>query len=100
MSISQPTEEFGGGRQRRTLLWLILGGIVVVCIVTGLGYAAFGRRAPAPTAEATVVSDAVCERVDATGTIVTGTAPDYPPFEYYDDPFQLHGFYIAFITPL
>jgi len=98
MSTSQPTEEFGGGTQRRTLLWLILGGIVVVCIVTGLGYAAFGRRAPAPTAEATVVSDAVCERVDATGTIVTGTAPDYPPFEYYDDQFQLDGFDIALMT--
>ncbi len=98
MSTSPPTEEFGGGKQRRTLLWLILGGVVVVCIVTGTGYAIFGRGEPAPTPEPTVLADAVCDRVDATGTIVAGTAANYPPFEYYNDQFQLDGFDIALMT--
>ncbi len=80
MSTSPPTEEFGGGRRRRILLWLIIGGIVVVGIVTGLAYTIFGRSEPTPTAEPTGVSDAVWERVDATGTIVAGADGDHSPF--------------------
>ena len=68
-----------------------------------------GRAGPAPepTPEPTsvptlpvVVSNAVCERIDASGTIVVGTAGDYPPFEYYDDQFQLDGFDMALIRDI
>ena len=40
------------------------------------------------------------ERVQATGTIVFGTAADYPPFEYYDSNFRLDGFDIALAKEL
>lgn len=40
------------------------------------------------------------ERVQATGTLVFGTAADYPPFEFYDSNFQLDGFDIALAKEL
>lgn len=40
------------------------------------------------------------ERVQANGTIVFGTAADYPPFSFYDSNFQLDGFDIALAKEL
>lgn len=40
------------------------------------------------------------ERVQAEGKIVVGVAADYPPFEYYNDQFQLDGFDIALMREI
>ena len=103
MSAAPPTEDFGGGSNRRLWPWLTLGGIAAVCIVAGLAYFVFGRAEPAATptpALPPIVSDVVCERVDATNTIVVGTAADYPPFEYYNSQFRLDGFDVALMNAI
>jgi polar amino acid transport system substrate-binding protein len=101
MSTQPPTEEFGAESKGRSP-WLIIGGIVGVLIVLAIAWAVLGGGQAEPTPEPPVLptvvaveSDAVCERVDASGTIVVGTAGDYPPFEFYNDQFQLDGFDVA-----
>ncbi len=41
--------------------------------------------------------DAVWDRIQSNGKMIVGTSADYPPFEYYDDSYQLDGFDIALI---
>ena len=43
------------------------------------------------------VVDAVWAGILQRGTILVGTSADYPPFEYYNDNYQLEGFDIALI---
>jgi polar amino acid transport system substrate-binding protein len=106
MSTPQPTEDFGGEPKRRSP-WLIVGGLIGLGIIAALAWGAIARGQTEPTPEPTLVptavpvaSDAVCERVDASGTIVVGTAPDYPPFEYYNNQFRLDGFDIALMSAI
>lgn len=44
--------------------------------------------------------DAVWAGIKERGTILVGTSADYPPFEYYDDSYQLDGFDIALINAI
>jgi polar amino acid transport system substrate-binding protein len=46
------------------------------------------------------VPDEVWARVEQAGKLVVGTSADYPPFEYYDDNFELDGFDIALIREM
>lgn len=41
--------------------------------------------------------DAIWDRIQKNGKMVVGTSADYPPFEYYDNSYQLDGFDIALI---
>jgi polar amino acid transport system substrate-binding protein len=36
--------------------------------------------------------------VESSGTLTVGTSADYPPFEYYDESFQLTGFDVALMN--
>ncbi|HFE66153.1 MAG TPA: transporter substrate-binding domain-containing protein, partial [Chloroflexi bacterium] len=44
--------------------------------------------------------DAVWDRIQSSGKMVVGTSADYPPFEYYDNSYQLDGFDIALIRDI
>ena len=49
----------------------------------------------APRQQTPVTPEDHWQRVQATGTLVFGTAADYPPFEFYNSKFELDGFDIA-----
>ncbi len=82
--------------------WWIIGGVVVVLLVLALAWASCSRQ-PAPPPEPTtepILSDAVCDRIDASGKIVVGTSGDYPPFSFYNEQQQLDGFDIALMRSI
>ncbi|MGD8583792.1 MAG: transporter substrate-binding domain-containing protein [Chloroflexota bacterium] len=98
----------------RNILLIILG-IIVVLVCAALAYILFVIRpfdeAETPTLAATLPPvevpptavlpeesvDAVWSDIQERGTIRVGTSADYPPFESYNDNFQLDGFDIALI---
>ncbi len=58
--------------------------------------------AEAPAAE-TPTTEAPADpwtRIQETGKLIVGTSADYPPFEYYDENFQITGFDPALITAI
>lgn len=52
------------------------------------------------TAESTAVDDLVWDEIQANGEIIVGTAANYPPFEYYNEDFEIDGLDIAIIQEL
>jgi ABC-type amino acid transport substrate-binding protein/heat shock protein HslJ len=106
MTSSPPTENLEGETKRRSP-WLIVGGVLAIVVVLALVWMALGGGTPEPTPEPTLAptaaaggTDPVCERVDASGTIVVGTSGDYPPFEYFNDEYRLDGFDIALMDAI
>jgi ABC-type amino acid transport substrate-binding protein len=53
------------------------------------------RSAPAPAPQ-----DDSWQKVQQSGVLRVGTSADYPPFEYYNDKFQLDGYDIALIQQI
>ena len=45
-----------------------------------------------PTETPTTSPDPVWDRIQSTGKIIIGTSADYPPFEYYNDSYEIIGF--------
>jgi cystine transport system substrate-binding protein len=83
--------------------WWIIGGVVVVLLVLALAWTSCGRQQQAPPPEPTtepIPSDAVCDRIDASGKIVVGTSGDYPPFSFYNEQQQLDGFDVALMRAI
>lgn len=102
--LQQPSTTVGEPRKGRPVL-LIAAGILGVCLLVVVLWAAFGRQAapePPVLPEATLppATDPVCQRVDANGKIVVGTSGDYPPFEYYIQGRTLDGFDIALMQQI
>lgn len=54
----------------------------------------------APQMQTPAMSDDHLQQVQAAGTLVFGTAADYPPFEFYNSKFELDGFDIALAKAL
>ncbi|NCF69190.1 MAG: transporter substrate-binding domain-containing protein [Chloroflexi bacterium] len=87
--------------------------LLLALLVTLLLAACGGRSDPTPTPEptpeptttpeeeATVPeTDEVWARIQDAGEIVVGVSADYPPFEFYDDNFQIVGYDIALISEI
>ncbi|MGD2048791.1 MAG: transporter substrate-binding domain-containing protein, partial [Chloroflexota bacterium] len=52
------------------------------------------------TAESIPVEDFVWDEIQTSGEIVVGTAANYPPFEYYNEDFEIDGLDIAIIQEI
>ena len=85
--------------------WLVVAVLLLLatCIVAACRPVAVpvpgAAAAATPTAVATMAPSAATpdpandwERITAAGTLVVGTSSIYPPFEYYNDTFQIDGF--------
>ena len=79
------------------LLAAILLGIMAACSPIRPGEAA-APSAPAPLA--TPDPATLWDRIQTGGKIVVATAPDYPPFESYDENFSIVGFDVALMRAL
>lgn len=86
------------------LVVIIIMAIILVLAVILAAFFIFGRgqepaeATPAPTN--TQVVDPVWDKIQSEGRLVVGTAANYPPFEFYDDDFQLDGLDIAIIQEI
>ncbi len=59
------------------------------------------EAAVTPTLEGVISQEGdVWERIKKKGVMVVGTSADYPPFEYYNDDFEIDGFDIALINAI
>jgi len=87
------------GIQGPTLLLML-----VVALMFIISAAACGNADPEPTATATpepvVESDLLWSEIQEQGQLVVGTSAGYPPFEFYNDQFQLEGLDIAIIKDI
>jgi len=79
-------------------IFLILCIALVLYIVRNRS----AEEAPEPTATAEIQppEDAVWDEIQNRGSLIVGIATNYPPFEYYDDTFQLEGLDIAIIQEI
>jgi len=98
------------------IIILILVGLITVAVCTVAGvlvYNTWFKAEPTPpVVEATVppavadqtpepeAGDSAWDRIKAAGKIIVGTSADYPPFEYYDDAYELDGYDIALMNEI
>lgn len=84
---------------------LVLIGLVTCAIVATLAYLIVAVVLPgtggrtSPTATPAIVDDS-WQRVKTNGRLVVGISADYPPFEYYNQAYQMDGFDVALIHEL
>lgn len=95
-----------GGNRGSVVLAIIA---VVIFLIIAAAFVVFllrNRSEPETAMEATStveslpVEDPVWDEIQAGGTIVVGTAANYPPFEYYDQNFEIDGLDIAIIQEI
>ncbi len=83
---------------------LLIGLLVmVVAVILGIFFFLFGANRSSnlePTAEATLATDDSWQAVQARGILYVGTSADYPPFEFYDENYQLDGFDVALMREI
>jgi ABC-type amino acid transport substrate-binding protein/putative hemolysin len=75
-------------------LKLLVNICFLICIVT-----ACSCTSPQPTPTPQPV-EASWQSVQSAGKLIVGTAPDYPPFEFYNAQYQYDGFDIALINEI
>jgi ABC-type amino acid transport substrate-binding protein len=102
------TKESGG--MSKTVK-IVLGALAAIALIAIIAIAVIvisqpGEAEPtavAPTAEPSgtaMAGDSSWERVKAVGKIVIGTAPDYPPFEFFVAQGQIDGFDVALMDEI
>ena len=74
-------------------LKLLVNICFLICIVTACSCGS-SQATPTPTQPV----DVSWESVQNAGKLIVGTAPDYPPFEFYNAQYQYDGFDIALIN--
>ncbi len=98
------TQTKQGSRSTFTIIAIVFAAIVlIIAFILALVYFSgrdedVAESTPEPTH--TLVVDPVWDKIQSEGKLVVGTAADYPPFEYYDDEFQLDGLDIAIIQEI
>ncbi|MBK8050000.1 MAG: transporter substrate-binding domain-containing protein [Anaerolineales bacterium] len=80
------------------LISAIMLAALVVAACSPVTKQAAQSAAPAAMAAPDVAAD--WSRIQEAGAIVVGTEPSYPPFEYYDDTFQVDGFDAALMRAI
>ncbi|MFO7635373.1 MAG: transporter substrate-binding domain-containing protein, partial [Caldilinea sp.] len=76
------------------------GLVLCTVILAALVMAACRPVAQTPSTPAPLDSAAEWQRILDDGRIVVGTSADYPPFEFYNDNFQIDGFDPALIREI
>ncbi len=75
--------------------------MLTVLLVTACGGAASPTATPEPPVSPTTPATVdLLSRIQEEGVMRVGVSADYPPFEYYDDKFQLDGFDIALMKAI
>lgn len=73
---------------------MIIAFLIIPILFPGIG-SGLGGATPLPT-KATTPQALTCDdrwdRIRANGVMVVGTSADYPPFEYYNQQYQIDGF--------
>lgn len=89
-------------RRNTQLLSALLLVVMVALFLAACGtqQAPTATPSPAPQATATSVPADAWQRIQQAGKMVVGVSADYPPFESYDDNFQLTGFDIALMQEI
>ena len=72
----------------------------IIAIVAIAVFAAGCAAPPAATPAPTAVPADLWDQIQKSGVMVVGTAADYPPFEYYNNRYQLDGFDIGLIREI
>ncbi|CAN5714666.1 hypothetical protein BH10CHL1_BH10CHL1_22410 [soil metagenome] len=80
---------------KRLTLWVFMVALLIVAVAPTAAAATLPTliAAPQPQQQPGVEDD--WARIKAAGKIVVGTSASYPPFEFYDNNYQLDGFDIA-----
>lgn len=73
---------------------------IVLALLAVFGLLLAACRPAEPTPTPTPAIDTSWSRIQQTGKIVVGTSADYPPFESYDDNFQIVGFDAALMREI
>jgi ABC-type amino acid transport substrate-binding protein/heat shock protein HslJ len=76
---------------RTLILTMVTAVLVTTVVLTGCG--AQATPTPVPPAD-------LWEQIQKNGTLVVGTSADYPPFEYYNNRYQLDGFDVGLIREM
>ena len=104
---AEPTENeqaSASGRSWTTVA--IIAVAIFICIAAAFIFFLLRNRssdteeAATETRAAVEAADGVWKAIQERGTIVVGTAADYPPFEFYDRDFQLDGLDIALMKEI
>ncbi len=90
---------------RGIFIWMIVAvAVLVVLVVTFIILFILNRtedeQVEIPVFATMPAEDAVWQEIQSRGRLIVGTAADYPPFEYYDQNFQLDGLDIALIEEI
>lgn len=71
---------------------------VVLAVLLFMVYQSFVRPGGEEAGGGT--ADEAWQKIERRGTMIVGTSADYPPFEYYNNSYQLDGFDIALIKDI
>ncbi|NIV33667.1 MAG: transporter substrate-binding domain-containing protein, partial [Anaerolineae bacterium] len=107
MAETESTENTGMSTRAR----ILIGALVAIALIAivAIAVVVISRPSePEPTAVAPTLGpsgtatagDGSWERVKASGKIVIGTAPDYPPFEFFVAQGQIDGFDVALMDEI
>jgi polar amino acid transport system substrate-binding protein len=104
---SPEQSDASGNRNRGSVILAIIA--VVIFLIIAAAFVVFllrNRPELETTTEATTtteslpIEDSVWGEIQARETIIVGTAANYPPFEYYDQNFEIGGLDIAIIQEI
>lgn len=85
--------------QRRLIALIVLALLAATLVACG-GSQQQPTAAPEPTPTTPARLGDVWARAQQSGKLVVGVSADYPPFEFYNDQFQLDGFDIALMRAI
>ncbi len=105
-NVNKDTSASGPNRSRNVILAIISVAVFLIICIALVWFIVRNRpqdeTSPEPTATIEVQSaeDTLWDEIQGRGRLIVGTAANYPPFEYYNDSFELDGLDIAIIQQI
>ena len=101
------TKSTSDSSSSRSVIFAIIAVVVLLLICAALAFFLLrnGSEEELPSdatapSDTQPVEDVVWDEIQSSGKLVVGTAADYPPFEYYNENFDLAGLDIAIIQEI